>query len=103
MGARWNWYCFFDDVFGLKNASCGLIRSFSAISRGDIAMAFRYHYIGPVIFGFIVLQIPYRLWALVVSPNQPPGLVVTIYKVLTGLIITMIVLDWFSLLGCRMI
>lgn len=45
--------------------ACGLTRSFSYLAAGDWARSFRAHCCGWLLALVVVLQIPYRLWALV--------------------------------------
>ena len=98
-GLRWNLYCFMNDVFGLEYASAGLTRSFSALCRGEFTQAFRYHHIGPILFAFIVMQIPYRTWAISAWPRAVPQKVRTVHAGFCGLVVIMIIFDWLFLLG----
>jgi hypothetical protein len=53
--------------FGVECPGCGLTRSFVALAAGDISDSYRQHRLGWLLFGAVVLQIPYRsyrLWQL---------------------------------------
>lgn len=56
--------CFAQRMFGIECPGCGLTRSTICMMRGDIAAAARFNAMGPVLFVFIVAQLPYRGWAL---------------------------------------
>ena len=65
-GIRWPVSCALYESFGIKCALCGLTRSFCAMGAGELWTAAYFHPLGPAIFVFVCLQIPYRihtLWA----------------------------------------
>ncbi|MBN1123640.1 MAG: DUF2752 domain-containing protein [Sedimentisphaerales bacterium] len=100
---RWRFYCFLDDVFGVKCASAGLMRSFSAIRRGQVLEAFEYHPVGPPLFFFLVLQIPYRIWALLAHPRPVPSILRWIHGVTASVVIVTMIFDWLFLMGGRVL
>ena len=51
-------------LFGATCPGCGLTRSIIALAVGDLATSLRYHRVGWLIALALVLQIPYRLYAL---------------------------------------
>jgi hypothetical protein len=63
-GIEWPLGCTLYQVTGVKCAFCGLTRSFCSMVRGELAAAMHYHWLGPVVFIFVCLQIPYRIYAL---------------------------------------
>lgn len=63
-GIRWPVRCALYESFGIKCALCGLTRSFCAMGTGELTEAARFHPLGPAIFVFVCLQIPYRIHAL---------------------------------------
>ena len=69
-GWKWPMKCFLHNVFGVKCALCGMSRSFVSMAKGDLTRAFEHHIIGPLVFGFAAMQIPYRLWAIVKCPKK---------------------------------
>ena len=64
LGIRWPVGCALYENFGIKCALCGLTRSFCAMGAGELSMAADFHLLGPAIFVFVCLQIPYRIHAL---------------------------------------
>lgn len=102
-GFKWPMHCLLNHTFGVKCALCGLTRSFCATARGDFSSALRYHRLGPVLFGFIIFQIPYRVWAVAISPRR---INVKIRKAHTGLIAIVIIaifINWLIYLGGRLL
>lgn len=51
-------------MFGIECPGCGLTRSFVALAHGDLAESIRLHRVGWVLAAAVVLQIPYRIYAL---------------------------------------
>ena len=47
---------------GFNCPGCGLTRSFVLAAHGELGQAFRMHPIGTLLFAFLVLQIPVRLY-----------------------------------------
>ena len=103
LGFRWHVYCFLDNLFGLKCASCTLARSFSAFAQGHLSQAFKYNGLGPLIFLYLALQIPYRIWSLAKAPKRIPRSVMRIQAGYTVLIVALIVIDWLLTYGGRVI
>ena len=99
LGLRWHFYCFLDNLFGLKCASCTLARSFSACAQGQLQKAFKHDSLGPIIFLYLMLQIPYRLWSLARAPKRIARPVIRIQTGFTVLIVALIIIDWLFTLG----
>jgi hypothetical protein len=91
--------CFLYDTFGIKCALCGLTRSFRSFAHGSFFASLRFHLLGPVIFAFICLQIPYRIWALAVRPGKPNKKIVKISLGTGVLIIVALLVNWLVYLG----
>lgn len=51
-------------LFGVECPGCGLTRSFIALAGGDFATSWNYHRIGWLLALAVVLQLPYRIFAL---------------------------------------
>jgi hypothetical protein len=51
-------------LFGIECPGCGLTRSFVALGSGDFQESFRLHRVGWLLAAAVVLQIPYRVFAL---------------------------------------
>lgn len=63
-GIEWPLNCRLYQDFGVKCALCGLTRSFSSVAEADLSEAVQFHPLGPVVFVFLSLQIPYRIYVL---------------------------------------
>jgi len=90
-------------TFGVKCALCGMTHSLCATARGELASAFAYHPLGPVLFGFIIFEIAYRMWAIVVSPKRVGWLIKKLHTGLIGLIVFAIFVNWVLYLGGRLL
>lgn len=51
-------------LFGVECPGCGLTRSFIALAAGDFKQSFQSHRVGGLLALAVVLQIPYRAYAL---------------------------------------
>lgn len=91
--------CFLYDTFGIKCALCGLTRSLCSVSGGDVSQGLKFHVLGPVIFLFICLQIPYRIWALTLRPAKPNKKIMKIGLGIGVLIIVALLVNWLVYLG----
>lgn len=93
-GFKWPMKCFFHKIFGIKCALCGMSRSFASTADGDFAKAFAHHTLGPLVFCFVAMQIPYRIIAIIKCPAKTPAL--TKIMAATGFfILTIIFFRWF--------
>ena len=96
-------YCMLRHAFGVKCALCGITHSLCATARGELASAFGYHRLGPVLFGFIIFEIVYRMWAIVVSPKRVGWIIRKLHTGLIVLIIVAIFANWVLYLGGRLV
>ena len=63
--------CLWRRMLGWNCPGCGLTRSFVSLAHGDVAAAWRFHLVGPLLFAAVVFQVPYRvakLWRLGATP-----------------------------------
>jgi len=102
-GFKWPMHCMLRHTFGVKCALCGVTHSLCAAARGDIAGALGYHPLGPVLFGFIIFEIVYRMWAIVVSPKRVGWIIRKVHAGLIALIVVAIFANWFLYLGGRLV
>ncbi len=56
--------CLFKNVTGWDCFGCGLTRSFVYMGHGEIVAAFERHMLGPPLYLAVLLQIPWRVRAL---------------------------------------
>ena len=98
-GFKWPLHCFLYETFGIKCALCGLTRSVCSLAHGNFLTSLRFHLLGPAIFAFICLQVPYRIWALAVWPRKPSKKIMKIGLGIGVLIIVAIIVNWLVYLG----
>jgi hypothetical protein len=98
-GLKWPCRCSFQSRFGIKCGFCGMTRSFQAIGKGDLREAVAFHPLGPAIFGYMCLQILYRIYALAIAPRRPNRKMMKLGVALGVLLIAAVFLNWFVYLG----
>ena len=98
-GYKWPMRCVLHHYFGLKCALCGLTRSFSAIGHGQIKEAFAEHILGPAIFIFISLQLPYRIWGIIIAPKRIEPKLIKLNIAAAGVLFAAIIVNWLIYLG----
>ncbi len=67
-GAKWHLRGL-DENFNRHHIFYDMFKSFNYTARGEFGEAFRWHLLGPVVLGYFILQIPYRLWAVTAGPD----------------------------------
>jgi hypothetical protein len=97
-GTGWPLHCALYQTFGIKCALCGLTRSFCSMARGEIFSALRFHPLGPAIFVFVCLQIPYRIYALCSGVTKREKLKRAGVYSAFGLAVALLI-NWFIYLG----
>ncbi len=102
-GFKWPLHCMLKHTFGVKCALCGITHSFCAMARGDIVSGFGYHRLGPVLFGFIIFEIVYRMWAIMISPKRVGLIIRKMHVGLISVIIIAIFVNWVIYLGGRLV
>jgi hypothetical protein len=73
---------------------CGLTRSFVYLAHGDWRPSWNVNRVGILLALVVVLQIPYRLWALC-SPGQLP-LGTSFPKTVGYLLVTLLFVNWLA-------
>jgi len=56
--------CMMRNVLHIDCPACGLTRSFITLADGQFARSFAFHRLGPLLFLYVLLQIPLRAYAL---------------------------------------
>jgi hypothetical protein len=98
LGVRWPVSCALYENFGIKCALCGLTRSFCAMGAGELRTAAHFHPLGPAIFVFVCLQIPYRIHTLWTTREEKRKLRRAGIYLAIGLAGALLV-NWFVYLG----
>lgn len=91
--------CALYEMFGVKCALCGATRSLCTLAHGDFSQSIRFHLLGPAIFTFICLQIPYRIYRLIVETKGVNRRLTKLNAGLTVSLVTAIFVNWFIYLG----
>lgn len=86
--------CFSKAAFGVTCPGCGLSRSFTALAHGDLAGALAWHRVGPALYLFFALQVPYRLWALRAGAVGVPAWLFRLQRALGMVMIAALLLNW---------
>ena len=84
---------------GIKCSLCGLTRSLCSFAHGDFPESFKFHHIGPAIFVFICLQIPYRMWAIFIHPGWVNRKLAKANAIVFLLLLAAVLTDWLIYLG----
>lgn len=86
-------------MFDVKCAFCGMTRSVSATAHGRFAEAFELHRFGPPVFCFILLQIPYRIYALIIRPKAVNAKLARANGIIFALLLAAIMVNWLIYIG----
>ncbi len=101
LGGVWPLRCAMHQLTGIKCAFCGMTRSFSLVAHGGFVEAFRMHPVGPLLFSFICMQIPYRLYRIA---SNRRCVAVSRAGFVTGLaILALVLLQWLIYLGAKVL
>ena len=98
-GYKWPVSCLLYQTLGIKCALCGLTRSFCSLAHGDFRASAKFHPLGPVIFAFTCLQVPYRIYHLSIKHGSANKILT---RLNVGLVVTLaiaILINWFIYLG----
>lgn len=102
LGIRWPISCALYENVGIKCALCGLTRSFCAMGTGELSSAAHFHPLGPAIFVFVCLQIPYRIHALWTIRKAKRKLRLAGIYLAIGLVGALLI-NWLVYLGGRIL
>jgi hypothetical protein len=92
-------HCWLYGTLGIKCALCGMSRSFCALAHGDIAGSWRFHPLGPVLFGLLCLEIPYRFHALLTHPAPRGRRWARVHAGLVAMVCVALFFHWLFYLG----
>jgi hypothetical protein len=98
-GFKWPHRCPLYETIGVKCALCGLTRSLCLLAHGDLRHSLKFHALGPAIFAFTCLQIPYRIYALAIRPKTVSRKLTRINLSLTVILFVAILVNWLIYLG----
>ena len=101
-GLKWHLYCVSKHLLGIRCALCGMTHSFCAIGHGQLAKAFEYHRLGPILFCFILFQIPYRI-SLVTLKVRKKSLIKKANVYFAASVGIAIIVNWLFYLGGKVI
>jgi hypothetical protein len=99
LGFKWPLQCFLHETFGIKCSLCGLTRSLIWMAHGNLQESIRLHHIGPAVFAFICLQIPYRIGAVTFFSEQLTKRWARVNLYIAVLICAAILINWLIYLG----
>ncbi|HSV27111.1 MAG TPA: DUF2752 domain-containing protein [Sedimentisphaerales bacterium] len=91
--------CTMHEMTGIRCASCGMTRAVCLAARGEIAEAFRMNAVWPAVFAVVLLEIPYRVAALVRWPRKFPRGVVVAHAAIVLAAAACIIGNWILYLG----
>ena len=91
--------CPLHEIAGMKCSLCGLTRSICLLAHGNFFESLKLHPIGPAIFAFIVLQIPYRIWAIIIYPGRIEEKLAKANTVLFVTLLAAVFINWIVYLG----
>ncbi len=102
-GYKWPIRCMMYETFGVKCALCGLTRSFCALAHGDFSAGVRFHPLGPALFAFVCIQVPYRIYRLLVKTDGAKTKLIRLFGGLNSglavIVVVAIFVNWFFYLG----
>lgn len=94
-GLGWPFSCWLHETFGVNCALCGMSRSFCSLAHGDWRAGLAFHGLGPALFAFFCLQIPYRAYALAIHPGTLGAGWVKAHAAMAALLCAAIMCHWF--------
>ncbi|MBF0607393.1 MAG: DUF2752 domain-containing protein [Magnetococcales bacterium] len=88
--------CAFKNLFHINCPGCGLTRSFISISRMHLDKAWQYNRAGIVVYVFVILQIPYRMYLIARDSRAGNKLIDKIFGVYLYVIFCSLILNWLA-------
>ena len=85
--------CLTRQVLHMDCPGCGMTRSFIAMAHGQARRAFSYHRLGPVIFLYVLLQVPLQACVLLTGRT---GLLIVRPRYATAVIWAFIIALWLN-------
>lgn len=98
-GFKWPVRCLLYQTFGIKCTLCGLSRSFCSLAHGNFLDSLKFHILGPLIFAFICLQIPYRICVLTIYPKRINKRLTDVALSLVVVLSTAAFINWLIYIG----
>jgi hypothetical protein len=84
--------CLSRKIFGVTCPGCGLTRSFIYLAHGDLSASWNVHRVGWLLALSVVLQLPYRIFALWTGNYVPLG--TTVPRLFGSLLILLLFVNW---------
>ena len=81
-------------IFSVRCAFCGMSRSICATAHLQFEQAFHLHLLGPPFFFFILLQIPYNIYALAVGPRSLHAKLTKANAAIFVILLAAIIVNW---------
>jgi hypothetical protein len=69
------------------------------MAHGDFRKSLEFHRLGPAMFAFVVLQIPYRIYALSIHPNKVHKIVAKAHLIAAVVLVAATLVSWLIYLG----
>ncbi|MBF0337465.1 MAG: DUF2752 domain-containing protein [Nitrospirae bacterium] len=88
--------CAFKNLFHINCPGCGLTRSFISISRMRLDKAWQYNRAGIIVYVFVILQIPYRLYLVAKNSRTGNPRIDKIFRVYLYVIFCSLILNWLT-------
>jgi hypothetical protein len=87
-------------LLNIECPGCGLTRSFIYLAQGNWPAAWHAHRLGWLLAAFVVLQVPYRVVALLSRDGFPLGTLLA--KFLSLLFVALLLVNWLATLISRL-
>jgi hypothetical protein len=88
--------CYFKQVTGLNCLTCGLTRSFYALMRFQFAQSFRFHLMGPILFGGLILILLTSIFEIILKKKFFKAMNPKYVNITISLFVTTWLIYWVS-------